>query len=606
MLQMVRVAIVLLLVLLPSAAWAQAEKRIALLIGNQGYPREVGPLKNPHKDVRIVAAALTKIGFETIDPVRDASREQTLYAVHDFADRLRAAGPGALGFLYYSGHGAAVGGDNFLVPVNAKGTTRRDLDVSGVKLAEIIVILNESAPQAVHFIVFDACRNNLSGMRGSKGFLTVAEKPGMLVAFSTAPGATASDEGKDSGPYAAALAAALVVPGRNHGDTFFDVRSRVAALTAQEQIPWTQDGLLHRVHFGGEVTKSLEPPLAPSVLSEAGQAWGMIKATTKQPILEAFVRQFGDTVYAAMARERLAELKKQQVAVTAPLPSAKPVVPKPALSPGFAPVPIGPDAGNYSGSSAVNDGRPSGMLIAYAAAPGNISMDGDERGSPFTKALLKNIGVGDRPISEVMGHVGRDVFRETDNRQSPWYVSLLTAPFYLAPPRLQWGGWAVIEQSEQAKVGSELKDKRIALVIGNANYSSIQMLQGPANDAVEVERKLKTLGFRVLLLINARKSDIDGAIRQFQRQLAGADVGLFYYSGHGFQTSRADQHHPVNHLVPVDFRVPSGGMVDGTVPLDDVLKTLEKHARVSLVFLDACRSDPQLDEAARRIGKQTR
>ncbi len=155
----------------------------------------------------------------------------------------------------------AVGGDNFLIPVNVKSTTRRDLDVGGVKLTEIINILNESAPQAVHFIVFDACRNNLGGNRGGKGFVPVAEKPGMLIAFSTTPGVTASDEGKDSGHYAAALAAELVQPGLNHGDMFFEVRTRVATSTAQEQIPWTQDGLMRRVQFGSAIAKLRTPPL---------------------------------------------------------------------------------------------------------------------------------------------------------------------------------------------------------------------------------------------------------------------------------------------------------------------------------------------------------
>src|SRR5262249_45227791 len=84
---------------------------------------------------------------------------------HDFADRLRAAGRDAVGFLYYSGHGVAVGGENFLISVTIKSTNAHDLDVGGIKLTEIMAILNESAPQAVHFIVFDACRNNLGGIQ---------------------------------------------------------------------------------------------------------------------------------------------------------------------------------------------------------------------------------------------------------------------------------------------------------------------------------------------------------------------------------------------------------------------------------------------------------
>lgn len=156
-----------------------------------------------------------------------------LIAVHEFADKLKAAAPDAIGFLYYAGHGVAVGNDNVVVPVNVQGTSRRELEISGVRLGETIGILNEGAPQAVHFVVFDACRN-LAGGRGTRGFVPVAERPGMLIAFSTAPNTAASDgEGKSSGPYAAALASELVAPGRYHGDMFFEVRTKVANATRQ-------------------------------------------------------------------------------------------------------------------------------------------------------------------------------------------------------------------------------------------------------------------------------------------------------------------------------------------------------------------------------------
>ena len=152
---------------------------------------------------------------------------------------------------------------------------------------------------------------------------------------------------------------------------------------------------------------------------------------------------------------------------------------------------------------------------------------------------------------------------------------------------------------------SAAAERRVALIIGNADYTGIQRLQNPVNDATEIDKALRALGFQVLVLFDARKADIDGAIERFRDLVRGADVGLFYYSGHGFQTSRANQHHPVNHIVPVDFRVPGGRALENTVPLDDVLGPLET-ARVSLVFMDACRSDPQLEQASRQLGNQSR
>ena len=62
---LVRAVFAVVLLLLPAAAFAQTEKRIALVIGNQSYAREVGVLNNPYKDIRVVGAALAKVGFET-------------------------------------------------------------------------------------------------------------------------------------------------------------------------------------------------------------------------------------------------------------------------------------------------------------------------------------------------------------------------------------------------------------------------------------------------------------------------------------------------------------------------------------------------------------
>jgi uncharacterized caspase-like protein len=164
---------------------------------------------------------------------------------------------------------------------------------------------------------------------------------------------------------------------------------------------------------------------------------------------------------------------------------------------------------------------------------------------------------------------------------------------------------AIVAVCASAMSASDAAERRVALVIGNAAYTNIQVLRNPTSDATEVDKALKAIGFQVLLLHNGRKGDIDIAIQRFRSLVLGADVGLFYYSGHGFQTNRADQHHPVNHLVPVDFRIPSGTVLENTVPLDEVLRPLEA-ARVSLVFMDACRNDPRLEQASRQLGDATR
>ena len=241
---MVRVAIALfLLMVMPSAV--RAEARFALLIGNQAYADGVGPLRNPHNDIALVGRALEQVGFSLLTPRRDASRDEMLFGVFELAGKLKKAGPGAIGFLYYTGHGIAAGGENILIPTNLQGTSDAELSIRGVRLAEVADILKNGAPDAVHFIVLDACRNSIRGQKGSKGFVPVTDqRTGVVLAFATAAGDTASDEGVTSGPYAAALADEIVKPGQNDQAVFNAVRARVSSTTNRRQTPWTHDGLI--------------------------------------------------------------------------------------------------------------------------------------------------------------------------------------------------------------------------------------------------------------------------------------------------------------------------------------------------------------------------
>jgi hypothetical protein len=78
----------LLSVLLQSVA--NAEARIALLIGNQRYIAKVGPLNNPHSDVLLVGAALKAVGF-TIAEVKDADYRSADAAIKRHIAAVRGA-----------------------------------------------------------------------------------------------------------------------------------------------------------------------------------------------------------------------------------------------------------------------------------------------------------------------------------------------------------------------------------------------------------------------------------------------------------------------------------------------------------------------------------
>lgn len=280
-----------------------AQERHALLIGNQAYSREVGVLRNPVNDINLIAASLRKIGFanRNITLIRDADRRTILRAIDRYAKALKASGPDAIGFLYYSGHGAANNRNrrNYLIPVGIK---KLDADVwyDSIPLDEIVSSLKQQAANAAHFVVFDACRNLLNlPTKGGKGFVPVATKRGMLIAFSTDPGQTASDAGRTSGPYAEALAAELIKPGVDHLDLFQNVKEAVYSKT-RAQVPWTRDGMLQRVYLSGRLVANSQPkPTGP--IGAAARDWQFIKDTRNPAALRAFAQRYAGTVYADMA-----------------------------------------------------------------------------------------------------------------------------------------------------------------------------------------------------------------------------------------------------------------------------------------------------------------
>ena len=284
------------------AAHAQ-EKRYALLIGNQAYDASVGALKNPHNDIALVAGSLAKQGFEILPLIKDARRSAILGAVRELAAKLRTAGSGSVGFLYYSGHGAAEKdtGINYLIPVDAKDPGSAAFWDDSLKLEDITRLLDQ-ARGAVKFVVFDACRNELQlpTRDTTKGLVPVADQQGFFVAYASAPGRTASDRGERSGPYAAALASELTRQGLDHLNLFQNVKEAVIASTGGSQNPWESNGLTRRVYLTGEPTTPADMAL-----------WETVSKSSDVPALQGYLGRFPNGVFAATARLMIERLNAE-------------------------------------------------------------------------------------------------------------------------------------------------------------------------------------------------------------------------------------------------------------------------------------------------------
>jgi len=144
-------------------------------------------------------------------------------------------------------------------------------------------------------------------------------------------------------------------------------------------------------------------------------------------------------------------------------------------------------------------------------------------------------------------------------------------------------------KKKEVVVVDEKKDDRIALIIGNAAYYDANAkLKNPVNDANDMERRLKSLGFKVFKITDATQITMKQKIREFGKQLNGNKVALFFYAGHGFQIEGK------NYLVPIDATIEDkADAEDACVSVDYLLTKMEiSNTETNLVILDACRNNP--------------
>lgn len=129
--------------------------------------------------------------------------------------------------------------------------------------------------------------------------------------------------------------------------------------------------------------------------------------------------------------------------------------------------------------------------------------------------------------------------------------------------------------------------KRLALVVGNSEYSTVPALKNASKDASDVAASLERLGFEVTLLTDTTSENFWQQLESFSADAEDAESSLFFFSGHAFQLSGA------NYLVPVEAQLASLDAIQKeTWNLDAIIARLQDRNRSTLIFLDACRNNP--------------
>ncbi len=259
-------AVVLIVALMPLAANGQEAQgapgasvdgpRVALIIGNGDY-EAVAKLSNPTNDAADIGDELSALGFDA-----EVLTNADLAAMEDAVLRLRdrlATAPDSVGFFYYAGHGVQSGGENYLIPVDARLSAESLLRTRAIPLQFVLDSLGE-AGNALNIVVLDACRDNpFSWARSSsnRGLAVVGQlPPASIVVYSTSAGKVAQDGSGRNGAFTEELLKHLATPGLDITEVLRRTGQAVQIKTNGAQIPAIYSQFFGFMQLAGGATGS--------------------------------------------------------------------------------------------------------------------------------------------------------------------------------------------------------------------------------------------------------------------------------------------------------------------------------------------------------------
>ena len=308
-----------LISLLMTADAARADKRVAFVVGNGAY-RNAPQLSGPPIDAIAMATTLRGVGFDVVEGT-DLTRGKMAEKLIDFGKRAQDAD---VALFFYSGHGIAISGTNYLLPVDAD--IKSEMDVKLGAAINIDLTLDQTMSDAkVKLIFLDASRDNPFVARikpiGTRGVFVqsgpAAMKPseGTLIAFATGPGLTALDGQKGtSSPFTRALIANIATPGVEIQQAMTRVRAQVNEETNKGQMPWGYTNLNVPVYLnpvpaspGTAIDAATAPSTRPQpdsnsrATGEEEQLWRSVKESNDPEKLHAYLNAYPDGQYRSLA-----------------------------------------------------------------------------------------------------------------------------------------------------------------------------------------------------------------------------------------------------------------------------------------------------------------
>jgi hypothetical protein len=294
------------------------------VVGNGAY-KNVTPLPNPPIDAKSMAGVLRNAGFDVVEGI-NLTRDKMTERLLEFGKKTQGAD---MAVFFYAGHGIAVGGTNYLLPVDAD--IKSEMDVKLGNAINIDVTLDQTMNDAkVKLVFLDACRDNpfaaniknSAGTRSvsvQKGLAEMSSGEGTLIAFATGPGQTALDgqEGTNS-PFTRALMANITQPGVEIQQAMTQVRAQVNEETNKGQLPWGHTNLIGAVYLNPAAAPAGAPAAVASNTPAATvntasdvelEFWRSIKDSNKPEELNAYLTNYPNGQFKSIALSRIASLE---------------------------------------------------------------------------------------------------------------------------------------------------------------------------------------------------------------------------------------------------------------------------------------------------------
>ena len=287
----------------PNDAYALAERRVALVIGNSQYKNTSLTLPNPENDAKAIAGVLKSLDFE-VQLVTNVGKRDMDGVLERFA-RLSANADTAL--FYYAGHAIQYHGKNFLMPVDAELEDEISVRYNLVSIDDARAAFDQVS--GVKIMILDACRNNpladklnrvanggqtRSAAPATRGLARIDKTQGMVVAYATAADDVALDGNSANSPYTAALIKEMQEPGLEIGTMFRRVARDVNDTTKGRQRPETSISLLSDYYLNQSDRK----------------IWEDMRETADIPKIQEFLVRYPNSVSAIDARYRLDILER--------------------------------------------------------------------------------------------------------------------------------------------------------------------------------------------------------------------------------------------------------------------------------------------------------